>query len=64
MSCRCLRAETGAHSAGYGGSQFPEELTWLWRDYDPAKTLQKYEMEPSEKEKPLFRVSMTNRDTN
>ena len=55
---------TGAHSSAYGGTQFPEEMIWLWRDYDPAKTSQTYEMEPSEKAKPLFRVSITNRDAN
>ncbi|SNS41516.1 enterochelin esterase [Granulicella rosea] len=54
----------GAHSPAYGGTQLPEEMIWLWRDYDPAKTSQVYEMEPSEKTKPLFRVSITNRDAN
>jgi enterochelin esterase family protein len=38
-------------------------MIWLWRDYDPAKTAQTYEIEPSEKAKPIFRVSVTNRDT-
>ena len=37
-------------------------MTWLWRGYDPAKTEQIYEMEPAEKAKPLFRVSIDNRD--
>jgi len=54
----------GAHSPAYGSTQFPEEMIWLWRDYDPAKTSQTYEVEPSEKSKPLFRVSITNRDSN
>jgi len=53
---------TGAHSPAYGATQFPEEMIWLWRDYDPAKTSQVYEMEPTEKAKPQFRVSITNRD--
>ena len=52
----------GQHSPAYGATQFPEEMIWLWRDYDPAKTSQVFEMEPSEKAKPLFRVSITNRD--
>jgi len=52
----------GQHSPAYGATQFPEEMIWLWRDYDPAKTSQTFEMEPSEKAKPLFRVSITNRD--
>jgi enterochelin esterase-like enzyme len=55
---------TGEHSAAYGGTQLSEEMIWLWRDYDPAKTSQVYEMEPGEKAKPLFRVSITNRDAN
>jgi len=40
----------------------PESLIWLWRDYDPAKTQQVYEMEESERSKPLFRVGITNRE--
>jgi hypothetical protein len=48
---------------GHGAAEFPEELVWLWRDYDPAKTEQTYEMKAAEKSKPLFRVSITNRET-
>jgi enterochelin esterase family protein len=51
----------GTHNSGAGAADFPEEMIWLWRDYDPAKTDQAYEMEPSEKSKPLFRVAITNR---
>jgi len=43
-------------------SELPEEMTWLWRDYDPAKTEQTYEIEPAEKAKPLFRVKVYNRE--
>jgi enterochelin esterase family protein len=39
----------------------PEILTWLWRDYDPAKTEQKYEQSAEEKAKPVFRVRIYNR---
>jgi enterochelin esterase family protein len=39
-------------------------MIWLWRDYDAARTQQDYRMEPSEKAKPQFRVSITNRDSN
>ena len=53
----------GTHNSGQGAAEFPQEMIWLWRDYDPAKTEQIYEMESSEKSKPLFRVSVTNRDT-
>ena len=51
----------GTHNSGHGAAEFPEEITWLWRDYDPSKTEQTYEMEPSEKSKPLFRFSVVNR---
>jgi hypothetical protein len=37
-------------------------MMWLWRDYDPSKTEQSYEMEASEKAKPPFRVSIVNRE--
>lgn len=53
----------GTHNSGGGAAEFPEEMIWLWRDYDPAKTEPTYEMEPSEKAKPLFRVGVTNRET-
>ena len=53
----------GTHNSGQGAAEFPEEMVWLWRDYDASKTAQTYEMEPSEKSKPLFRVSITNRET-
>jgi enterochelin esterase-like enzyme len=52
----------GTHNSGQGAAEFSEEMIWLWRDYDPNKTSQEYEMEPSEKAKPVFRVSVTNRD--
>jgi enterochelin esterase-like enzyme len=52
----------GTHNNGQGAAEFPAEMIWLWRDYDPAKTEQAYEMEASEKSKPLFRVSVTSRD--
>jgi enterochelin esterase-like enzyme len=52
----------GTHSSAHGAAEFPAEMIWLWRDYDPAKTEQTYEIEPSEKSKPIFRISVTNRD--
>lgn len=52
----------GTHNSGQGAAEFPEEMIWLWRDYDPARTSQTYEIEPSEKSKPLFRVSIVNRE--
>ena len=52
----------GTHNSGQGAAEFPEEMTWLWRDYDPSRTSQDYEIDPSEKAKPLFRVSIVNRE--
>lgn len=53
----------GTHNSGQGAAEFPEEMIWLWRDYDPARTEQTYEMEPSEKSRPPFRVSIANRNS-
>jgi len=52
----------GTHNSGHGAAEFPAEMTWLWRNYDPSRTAETYEMEPAEKAKPLFRVSISNRD--
>jgi enterochelin esterase-like enzyme len=53
----------GTHNSGHGAAQFPEEMIWLWRDYDPAKTDQRFTPDPAEKNKPYFRVTITSRDT-
>jgi len=52
----------GTHNSGHGAAEFPEEMTWLWRGYDPAKTTQVYEMDPAEKDKPPFRTMGLNRE--
>ena len=57
-----FRFGVSLHAIAQGALDLPESLTWLWRDYDPNKTEQNYQMEESEKAKPLFRVSITNRD--
>ena len=51
----------GTHNDGQGAAEFPAAMTWLWRDYDPTKTEQTYEIDPEEKAKPFFRVAITNR---
>jgi enterochelin esterase-like enzyme len=51
----------GSHNSGHGAAEFPEEMIWLWRDYDPAKASQTYEMEPEEKGRPLCRVGVVSR---
>ncbi len=52
----------GTHNHAHGESQLPEEMMWLWRDYDPAKTEQVFQMDPLEKAKPMFRVKIYNRE--
>ncbi len=53
----------GTHNSGHGAAEFTAEMIWLWRDYDSSSTEQTYEMEPQEKAKPPFRVSIFNRET-
>ncbi len=57
-----FRFGTAAHGGAQAGLDLPEALAWLWRDYDPKKTSQEFHMDPSEKEKPFFRVTIANRD--
>ena len=57
-----FRFGVSMHAIAQGALDLPESLAWLWRDYDPAKTEQTYEMEEAERAKPLFRVSIANRD--
>ena len=52
----------GTHNTAQGTSEFPASMEWLWRDYDPAKTEQIFEMEASERAKPDFRFQIFNRD--
>jgi len=49
------------HTGASGGAETPEELVWIWRDYDPSKVEQIYRMDPAEKDKPYFRVKIANR---
>ncbi len=52
----------GTHNAGHGNAEAPAALTWLWRDYDPAKMEQTYTMDAAEKGKPFYRVKTLNRE--
>lgn len=52
----------GTHNGAHGNAEAPEALTWLWRDYDPARTEQAYAMDPAEKDKPMWRVTALNRE--
>jgi enterochelin esterase-like enzyme len=51
----------GTHTRLGGQVEAAEELRWIWRDYDPAKTEQKYQMEASEAARPLWRIRGFNR---
>ena len=57
-----FRFGTAAHGGAQAALDLPESLTWLWRNYDPAKTSQDFQMDPAEKDKPFFRVTITSRD--
>ncbi len=52
----------GNHSSSQGAAEFPAEMVWLWRDYNPALTSQIYMQDADEAKKPPFRVSITNRE--
>ena len=52
----------GSHSRNHGHSELPDEMIWLWRDYDPGRTEQVFTMEAAEKTKPMFRVKSLNRE--
>jgi enterochelin esterase family protein len=51
----------GSHHAALAASELPQCLTWLWRDYDPARTEQVFEQSAEEQSKPPFRVRIYNR---
>lgn len=51
----------GQHNNAHGAAELPEALTWLWRDYDPAKTSQEFVQDPAEKDQPVWRVVQLNR---
>lgn len=53
----------GTHNPGQGAAELPEEMIWLWRDYDPAKTEQTYVIEDAEKSRPLFRINSLARES-
>jgi len=51
----------GQHNNGHGAAELPESLTWLWRDYDPAKKAQEFVQDPAEKDQPWWQVVQLNR---
>ena len=51
----------GTHNPAHAAAEFPEEMTWLWRGYDPAQTSETFKQDPSEQALPPFRVGISNR---
>ncbi len=58
-----FRFGLATHDSAQAGIDLPESLTWLWRGYDPAKTSEEFTMDPAEKDKPYYRVTISNRDS-
>jgi enterochelin esterase family protein len=57
-----FRFGLATHDAGQAGIDLPESLAWLWRGYDPNRTSEEFTMDPAEKDKPYYRVTIANRD--
>lgn len=57
-----FRFGEAAHNNAQSSMDLPESLTWLWRDYDPAKTSQEFTPDPNEKDQPYYRVKIVSRD--
>ena len=51
----------GTHNRNGGHSELAEEMIWLWRDYDPAKTEPSYTPDPAEDAKPMWRIKALSR---
>jgi enterochelin esterase family protein len=58
-----FRFGAATHDSAQAALDLPESLAWLWRGYDPAKTSDEFTMEPAEKDKPYYRVTISNRDS-
>lgn len=57
-----FRFGVATHDAAQVAIDLPESLAWLWHGYDPNKTSQEFTMDPEEKDKPYYRVTISNRD--
>src|SRR4051794_13883296 len=57
-----FRFGLATHDQGQIGIDLPESLAWLWRGYDPNKTSEEFTIDPVEKDKPYYRVTISNRD--
>ena len=57
-----FRFGEASHAIAQAALDLPESLAWLWRGYNAAQAAETYEMEETERVKPLFRVRIANRD--
>jgi len=57
-----FRFGEGMHAIAQGALDLPESLTWLWRDYDSARSEQTHEMDEAERVKRPYRVKIVSRD--
>ena len=57
-----FRFGQATHDSAQAAIDLPESLAWLWRGYDPAKTSEEFTIDPAEKDKPFYRVTISNRD--
>lgn len=57
-----FRFGLATHDSAQAAIDLPESLSWLWRGYDPEKTAENFKMDPAEKDKPYYRVTISNRD--
>ncbi len=58
-----FRFGLATHDSAQAAIDLPESLAWLWRGYDPGQTSDDFKMDPSEKDKPYYRVNISNRDS-
>lgn len=58
-----FRFGLATHDSAQAALDLPESLAWLWRGYDPNKTSEEFVMDPAEKDKPYYRVTISNRDS-
>ncbi|MFL6451103.1 MAG: alpha/beta hydrolase [Bryobacteraceae bacterium] len=58
-----FRFGLATHDSAQAAIDLPESLAWLWRGYDPGKTSEQFTMDPNEKNKPYYRVTISNRDS-
>jgi enterochelin esterase-like enzyme len=58
-----FRFGLATHDSAQAAIDLPESLAWLWRGYDPNKTSEQFTMDAAEKDKPYYRVTISNRDS-